>query len=314
MSTPWVAGVVRARAMAERRVGAGGARALARSPTLAAAVTTLHGTPYGHDVQLGMSLAQAQHAVSASVLWNVRVLAGWLPRGSVQVVRVLAAGFEVANVDEHLARLHGEPTEPGYTLGSLETAWTRLADTTSLATAAGVLGTTSWRLHDLEGRRDLGLGLRLAWAEAVAAGVPAAAAWARAAAAVLLLREVALERAPLASALRRRASSLLGPAFVAALLRGPAQVSVLRAALPSDSRWVLDGIDGVVDLWRAEGTWWRRVERDGFDLLRRLSFDQGPVVGAVAVLGADAWRVRAALEVAARGGSATALEVFDVVA
>jgi hypothetical protein len=36
----------------------------------------------------------------------------------------------------------------------------------------------------------------------------------------------------------------------------------------------------------------------------------------VALLGADAWRVRAALEVAARGGAGAsgALEVFDAVA
>ncbi len=41
-----------------------------------------------------------------------------------------------------------------------------------------------------------------------------------------------------------------------------------------------------------------------------------PVIGSVAVLAADAWRVRAALEVAARGGpgSPGALEAFDAVA
>jgi hypothetical protein len=301
--------------MAERRLGAGGARALAGRPTLAEAVTALHGTPYGHDVQPDMSLARAQHAVGASLLWNIRVLAGWLPRGGAQVIRVLAAGFEVANLDEHLSRLVGEPVEEGYSLGSLETAWSRLADTTSLAGVTELLGTTSWRLHDLEGRRDLRLGIRLAWAHAVVAGVPDAAHWARAAAALLLLREVALESRPLSPPLTRRASSLLGPAFVDALLRGSSAVSSLRATLPGDSRWVLDGLDSVGgDLWRAEAAWWRRIEHDGFGLLRGSSFDQAPVVGAVAVLAADAWRLRAALEVSARGGSASAMEEFDVVA
>jgi hypothetical protein len=41
-----------------------------------------------------------------------------------------------------------------------------------------------------------------------------------------------------------------------------------------------------------------------------------PVIGAVAVLAADAWLVRGALEVAARGGASTAhaMEAFDAVA
>ena len=96
MSTSWVAGVVRAKALAGRRIGAGGVRALAGSPGVAQAVTALHLTPYGHDVRPGMGLAEAQHAVGASLLWNMRVLAGWLPRRGADVVRLLAAGFEVA--------------------------------------------------------------------------------------------------------------------------------------------------------------------------------------------------------------------------
>ena len=65
-------------------------------------------------------------------------------------------------------------------------------------------------------------------------------------------------------------------------------------------------------LWRAEAGWWRRVEQDGFALLHRGRFDAAPLIGAAAVLAADAWRVRAALEIAARGGMP--LEVFDAVA
>jgi hypothetical protein len=300
--------------MATRRLGAGGARALAATPELAEAVRALHGTPYGHDVESGMSLAQAQHAVGASMLWNLRVLAGWVPRGGEQVLRVLAAGFEVANIDEHLSTLHGEPAEPSYSLGSLETDWSRLAGTTSLAGLAQVLGTTSWRVRGLRTRRDLRLGVRLAWADSVVAVLPAGAMWARTAAALLLLREVALESGSLPPSLARRASSLLGPTFVEALLLGPAPVSVLRASLPGDGRWVLDGLDSTTDLWRAEARWWRRVVHDGFELLRGSSFDQRPVVGAVAVLAVDAWRIRAALEVSARAASPAVLEAFDVVA
>ncbi|WP_406415994.1 hypothetical protein OH809_40640 [Streptomyces sp. NBC_00873] len=64
---------------------------------------------------------------------------------------------------------------------------------------------------------------------------------------------------------------------------------------------------------------WTRVEKDGSALLRgsRLDgsallrgsrLDAAPLLGAVALLSTDAWRVRAALESAARGG---ALEAFD---
>ncbi len=314
MSTSWVAGVVRAKALAGRRLGAGGARALATSPGLAEAVTALHRTPYGHDVYPGMSLGESQHAIGASLLWNMRVLAGWLPRGGADVIRVLAAGFELANLDEHLARLHGEPAESAYPLGTLDTAWSRLSDTTTLAGVADVLGSASWRLHDVTTQREVRVGLRLAWADAVVAGVPVAAAWARSAAALLVLREVALERRQLTPPLTRRASYVLGPAFVDEVARGQTDMSVLRALLQSDTRSVLDDLDRVGCLWRAEVSWWQRVEHDGFGLLRGSSYDQRPVVGAVAVLAVDAWRTRAALEVAARGGTGTALEAFDVVA
>jgi hypothetical protein len=70
----------------------------------------------------------------------------------------------------------------------------------------------------------------------------------------------------------------------------------------------LEGIDQPTDLWRAETVWWRRVEADGFALLRKGS-SQRPLIGAVAVLAADAWRVCAALELSDRGGAP--LEAFD---
>ena len=55
--------------------------------------------------------------------------------------------------------------------------------------------------------------------------------------------------------------------------------------------------------WRAEARWRRRVEEDGLRLLRTSGLDRGAVLGAVTVLACDAWRVQAALEIAARGGS-----------
>ncbi|MGN6577895.1 MAG: hypothetical protein ACTHKG_19655 [Nocardioides sp.] len=314
MSTSWVAGVVRAKALARRRVGAAGARSVAAKAGLADAVATLAGTPYGHDVQPGQSLEQAQHAAAATLLWNMRVLAGWLPWPGADVVRLLAAAFELANVDEHLALLDGDPPGPTYALGTLDTAWTRVAATTSLDAAASVLGTSPWRLREVRTRRDLVLGLRLAWADAVVAGIPQAAPWARAAAALVVLREVLLEQRPLPAVLQQRAGYVLGPAFVTALTGPSPDLAAVRRGLPGDATWVLDGVDDAGGLWRAEVAWWQRVERDGFGLLRGSGYDQGPGVGAAAVLGVDAWRVRAALETAARGGSGAEMEVFDALA
>ncbi|WFR71237.1 hypothetical protein P9209_18690 [Prescottella defluvii] len=93
-------------------------------------------------------------------------------------------------------------------------------------------------------------------------------------------------------------------------------VGELVRHLPADARWVFDGLDRLDDVWRADARWRHRVEADGFALLRGAEFGRGPVVGAIAVLAIDAWRVRAALSAAARravvGSAAT--EAFDAVA
>jgi len=146
-----------------------------------------------------------------------------------------------------------------------------------------------------------------AWAARVAALSPSAAAWATAAAALLVARERFLAGRRLPDPLRRAAAVLLGPAAAEA-----ASLPELARALPGDTDWVLAGVTDAVDLWRAEAGWWRRVEDDGFGLLHHGRFDAAPLVGAAAVLAADAWRIRAALEIAARGGAP--LEAFDAVA
>lgn len=320
MSSSWVAGVVRAKALAGRRLGAAGARAVAKSPGLGPALAALSSSPYGHDVRPGQSLGAAQHAVAASLLWNMRVLAGWLPRGRVDVVRLLAAGYELANFDEHLWRLQhplaplSEPTSPTYSLGTLETSWSRLSSTTGLNGTAQVLETSRWQLRGCRTPREFHLGIRLAWADAVVSGLPEAAGWARAAAALLVLKEVLLEGRRLDEPLALRASYVLGPGFVGALAARPPGLAGLRDRLPSGARWVLDDLDQAHDLWRGEAAWWHRVERDGFALLRGSGYGRGPVVGALAVLAVDVWRVRAALETAARGGAGSTLEAFDGVA
>ena len=199
--------------------------------------------------------------------------------------------------------------------GRSDTSWSRLSSTTTLTGIAEVLETSRWQLRGCRTPREFHLGLRLAWADAVVAGVPEAAGWARAAAALLVLKEVLLEgRRPYRAA---GAARVIRAGTGVRRCVGAAARSTWRGcgtALPSGARWVLDGIDQGQDLWRGEAAWWHRVERDGFALLRGSGYDRGPVVGALAVLAVDVWRVRAALETAARGGAGPTLEAFDGVA
>jgi hypothetical protein len=316
VSTSWVAGTVRATALARRRVGAAGARELAAAPGLDEALALLARTPYGHDVRVTDTLAAAQQAVGATLLWHLRVLSGWLPRGGTETVRLLAGGFEVANADEHVAGLGGQTAGPSFQLGMLETAWSRLRQARSLSEVQEVLARSPWGDPGAATPWAVHVGMRLAWADRVASGVPEAAVWARAAAALLVLRVTLLDQRPLPETLAARATYLLGPEAVAAVARPAVSLHRVAALLPADVRWVLAGVDRPEDLWRSSVGWWHRVEQDAFGLLHRGGFDRAPVVGAATLLAVDAWRVRAALEAAARTPSAgpAVLEAFDAVA
>ncbi len=81
-----------------------------------------------------------------------------------------------------------------------------------------------------------------------------------------------------------------------------ASISEMAERLPSAARWALRDVDDAQQLWTAEQRWWKRMEEDGRALLTGSGFSMDPVLGAVAVLAADARRVRSALEIAARGG------------
>ena len=71
--------------------------------------------------------------------------------------------------------------------------------------------------------------------------------------------------------------------------------------MPVRARWVL-GITSPADLGRAETALMARAEQDGLRLLRT-GLDRGVVLGAAAVMACHAWRIRAALELGARGGA-----------
>ncbi|MGW2642846.1 hypothetical protein [Streptomyces sp. NPDC001348] len=309
MTAGWVAGAVRAKALVGRYPGAGGAREAAAGPTLEDALRRLTATPYSRYTRTVTGLPEAQRAVSATLLWHLRVLAGWLPRGGARLLVPLAAGFEIANVASRLSAPDGARTgvpEP-YRLGALETAWRRLERAGTSAELRAALAASPWGDPGGDAPWAVITGMRMAAARRTAVAVPSARRWALGRAVLLTARESFVHGRALPEAVRRDAARLLGTRAVAAASYGE-----FREHLPSAARWVLADVEEPGELWRAEARWWRAVWADGGVLLRDARYGPRVVVGAVAVLSVDAWRVRAALESAARGGRPG--EVFDALA
>ncbi|WP_229702494.1 hypothetical protein [Streptomyces albiflavescens] len=177
---------------------------MAAAATLDEALHRLAQTPYRLSARTTVSLPEAQRAVTATLLWHLRVLAGWLPRGGARLFRPLAAGFEIANVASRLSARSG----------------------------TGV------------------------------AAVPA--------------------RCP--------GNRLADPGACRDARRPPCRARGLPVGDPG-----------------AETPW--ALITDGTGMLRDGCYGPRTVVGSVAVLSVDAWRVRAAVELAARGGRP--LEEFD---
>lgn len=251
-------------------------------------------------------LAVVQHAISAGLVWDLRVLAGWLPRGGLQLMRVLAGWFEIANVTEFLAELDGRGSGSYFDLGLLATAWSRSRHARNLAELRSTLAASAWKDPGGETAADLEVGLRARWAERVAALGEPARTWAASALALLLAAERFGSGRTGHKVLGSVAISLLGPAAAAA-----GTIDELASVLPAKVSWVLGPQTSSADLWRGEALWWRRVETDAHGLLARSEFDSGPVIGATALLAADARRVMSALEAAARGGRM--VEAFNAV-
>ncbi|MFF4650739.1 hypothetical protein [Streptomyces sp. NPDC001380] len=354
MTAAWAAGAARARAVASRRAGAPLARTLAAQRTLPDALRLLAATPYRRGLDPHAPPAAAERALHATLLWNLRVLAGWQPPAGAAMLRLLASGFEIANIEGHLRTLtaagppaapapgpadvpgppgvrpptvpapagppRGSPpapppapaaplvpgalpapgAPPPYRLGALATAWPRLARTRTPAGLRAALAASPWGDPGGDTPAAVALWLRTDAAVRTAAAVPAAAPWAAGRLALLTAREVHLHGRPLPEPAARHAAGLLGRAAPRA-----ATLADCRRLLPGPARWALDGVDAPAGLWRAEARWWARLEHDGLALLRTRRPGPPPVVGAAAVLAADAWRVRAALQCAARGGVRT---------
>jgi hypothetical protein len=189
MSAGWIAGNVRGRLMLGRRLGPEGVRSVAACGSLGTALELLQGTAYGspdHDV---VDLEDAQHVVAARTLLWLRTLAGWLPRGALETVRALGAWFELVNVENRLAYLHGSGLRAPFEVGALSTSWPRIALAQSPNELRDALRGSVWGDPGGEDPAAVHLGLRLAWARRVLGSVPEAAPWAGDALALLRARE-----------------------------------------------------------------------------------------------------------------------------
>ena len=341
MRSDWVAATVRAKAMARRRAGAGLCRDAAALGTLSQAVERFEQTGYGPELaanrnapgnsgrsDAGTDLAEAQHATRRSVLWQLRVLAGWLPVSGARMVRAAGAAFELANITVLFRRLQedaeaeaGTPLHrsvdlPEYfELGGLATAWPRLSRAGDIPELVEMLRTSPW--GDPGPPEDLADTLTVVWIRRLTAAVPQTRSWTVAGAALLAARRVLVlpgtENLPGAGTRTEpgtRLNSLLQPMIGSGWLEAQ-DLASFRAALPGAAAPALNGVEDPGDLWKAEAALRARIEEDAFRLLRSGLPGPDVAVGAAAVLAVDAWRVRAALAAAASGGGS---EVLDAVA
>lgn len=298
MSAGWVAAGVRGRGLLRRRIGPDDAVQLAARPSLDAALSALAETPYGREVTAGQDLAAAQHAVSATALWHVRVLAGWGPPLGSGPLRVVAGGYEIADVTGRLLELSGGQARDAYALGSLATAWPALSSARSISELRAALGSSPWGDPGSEELPAIRVALQLAWARRILDGAPGAANWAIAGSALLVARLLATGAlSTLGVTASRDATHVLGRDW-----RRAHSVEELARCVPPAASRALNGVRSSADLWHAEMRWWATVEAEAGVLVAHPRADDSTGVGVAALLIADAWRVRAALTLAARGG------------
>ncbi len=270
-----VAGWIRGRALLQRRAGPATARRLASSASVAEAVRELAVTPYGYAVTPGMGLAAAQRAVTATLLWHLRVLAGWQAPNRSDQIRALAAGFEVANTVDLLLSMDGASRPAPYELGSLSTAWGTLRRAASPTGVRSALSRSRWGDPGSTDPAAVRLAMEVAWAYRVWDEAPAASAWAREAAGLMAASlESTGGRSGIGAGPGRQLDRLLG--------RGRERPERLRAA--------------PVAGWSG---FWQRVAGQAERMAAADRAGPEATAGMVALLAVDARRVRAALALAA---------------
>lgn len=305
MPASWVGASVRAKLLGSRRLGTGGAAGIAGSGSLAAGLKLLADSPYGAELTTDMSLEEAQRHIAGNLLWNLRLIAGWLPPGGSSMLQPLAAWFEISNIEERLAYMGGGGHPSPFQLGRLGIAWPGVSRSTTPEAVRAAIARSRWGDPGTSEPDAMVLTMRFRWAAWVAMGVPDSALWAAGASALLAAR---VRFSPSRDTLPQIAR----PYGLPAAWRHASSPGELRAMMPRHVAWVLDGVDDASGLWQAEARWWLRVRNDAFEMLVRSQHGPTVVVAAVAVLAHDAWLVRAALAAAARGQLGK--RAFDAVA
>ena len=195
MKPGWTAGVTRARLLLSRAVGPTHASEVAASRSLGDALAALAGSAYGERVRAGQELAAAQRGVAETLLWHLRILAGWLPAPGAALVRALAAWFELVNIDAHLAALASDGREPRpFVLGTLAIAWNEAEHARTAEEVAHAVAGSAWGAPRTSSPPELALGLRVACARWVKESAPEAADWVAGAGALLVARELLVAR------------------------------------------------------------------------------------------------------------------------
>lgn len=305
MPASWVGASVRARLLANRRLGRGGATAIARADNFDFALARLIESPYGSGVTQNTTLADAQRRVAATLLWNLRLIAGWLPPGGNRMLQAIAAWFEIANIEDRLTYLAVGGHPMPYQLGHLGVAWSGVSAATTAEAVREALSRSPWGDPESADPTTIVLWLRFRWASWIAAAVPQTAVWSAAASTLLAARVLFAPTTPQLPPSRHEYG--LPPVW-----REAAGFSGLRNMLPRQTAWILDGVDDAGGLWRAEAAWWARVRRDAIGTLVRSRFGSDVVVAAIALLAHDAWLTRAALATVERGPAGRS--VFDAIA
>lgn len=252
----------------------------------------LAASAYGERVAAGSDLASIELGVAQTLIWHLRILAGWLPAAGGGLLRALAARFEMENIDARIAALEGDGREPPpFVLGGLASAWPRLERARTSEGLRAVITASVWGTHPEPPDEELQLALRVAWARRVQDAAPEAGDWVAGACALLAARELFLGAGKARMEQLRRLPGVGERALQAG------SVEELRAALPASAAWALADTLDAADLWRAELGWWRRVEGDAGAFVRGRA-PRAAVLGAVALLAADARRTARALAAA----------------
>jgi len=301
----WTAGVTRARLLLGHVAGAEHALDVAGCGSLHEGLGVLAGSAYGERVDVGMELASAERGIAETLLWHLRILAGWLPRAGAGLVRALAAWFELANVDARLAALMSDGHEPSpFVLGGLATSWRTIEAARTVEEVADAVAASVWGDPGRRSAAGIALGLRVAWARRVQEAEPGAARWVEGAAALLVARELLLAGA------RRSTAQLERLPGIGEKVLKAGSLEELQAVLPAEAGWALAGVHDPSELWRAELAWWLAVEREAPALLRN-RHEETVVLAAVALLAVDAHRIVRALRAAAQGGAPELMEPLD---